>query len=917
MSRKISISILLILLLSGSSVGFAQRGGTIQRGGVTQRSGATLGEQVIADPVQTPSNSTVETHEPAEKSTDSIPLSPRSPSAIDSRIDFKATDSLFFDLRSNTVHLFEKAQINYNDIELTAAKIEVHFDRDELTAFPKLDSLGKEVDRPFFKDDQQSFEAREMTYNLATQKARIKNIITQEDEMLIHGDIVKKLPDNSAFVQRARFTTCDLEHPHFHIVARRAKIIPSDKVVTGGTMLFLNDVPTPLVLPFGLFPNTSKYTSGILIPTYGESSNQNQGFFLRGGGFYWGINDHLDWRIEGDIYMRGEWAVRNTVQYAKRYKYNGRLNFEIGEAASGERETPSFSRSRTMRVGWNHSQDPKANQNSTFSAGVNYFNRASQSYSSNLNDRFDNQSNSNIAYQLRIANRFNLSATANMNYNMGTGDISATFPSLTFSMNPIYPFQRKVRKGNPKWYESFQLKYSMSANNQARGNDSSFWTQTTLREMQNGVRHNIPMDVNIKLMNGKINWTHGVQLSEHWNFKANYRGSETTLVSVMDPETNEILLYDSIIRDNVILRTEYGFFATRSYNYSTSFSTQLFGMVQFKRGLIRAFRHVMNPSVGFSFSPDFVERNGELINGWDEYQDSRGNWQRYNIYSGSPGGHPTATKSGSINFGLSNNFEMKVRDRSDTVRGERKVKLIDRLQLSTWYNLAADSLNWGPISLTASTTLFRNLNLVYNARFSLYARDSNNRSYNTFIWQASNKFLLVESESMSTGLSWSFSSKKREENTEQTTPGTGEIFEQSAAFGPQWSLNISYTIGYNNSYAPGYRYENIWGYPITGDPTWSKYNRRILQTLSFSGSLDLTEKWKISFISGFDFKSKKLATTTFQIARDLHCWSMNFSWTPFGDFRQWSFGIRLNSSMLGDVMKYDRSKTHREMDNYF
>jgi hypothetical protein len=839
-------------------------------------------------------------------------LAPRSNSAIESRIDYKAKDSIFFDLRINTVHLFEKAQVNYKDIELTAAKIEIHFDRDELTAFPKLDSLGEEVDRPFFKDERQMFEAREMVYNLATKKARIKNIVTKEDEMFIHGDVVKKLPNNEAFVQRARFTTCDLEHPHFHIVARRAKIIPSDKVVTGGAMIFLNDVPTPLAVPFGLFPNSNKRSSGILIPSYGESRSEDEGFFLRNGGFYLAMSDYADWRIEGDIYSRGAWELRNTVQYAKLYKFNGRFEFRTGMMPRGERGTLDFEQTRTTRIGWNHQQDRKANENSTFAASVDFFNKASQQNSLLIADRMDNQSTSNISYQLRLG-RFNVSSTANMDYNISSGNITLVLPTINLTMSPIFPLKPKIRQGNPKWYESFNIGYSINARNTVRGNDSAFWNQEMLRDMQNGAIHNIPMSMNVKVLGGKITWNHTVQYREHWNFKANYRGLDTTWISVYDPETKEFL-YDSIgrIRQDII-GTEYGFFTTRSYDYSTNFSTRLFGMAQFKRGLIRAFRHVMDPSIGFRISPDFETH----ANGWREYEDESGNIRRYNLFQGSPGGHPSGGRSGSITFNLGNNFEMKVRDKSDTVRGERNVKLIDRLTLGTSYNLAADrskgQLPWAPITLTANTTLFKKLQINYRASFSLYARDSNNRPYDKFIWETGDKFLLRESESMNTGLSWTFNSKKRENAEQNRASGIGEIFEQSAVFGPDWSLNVSYTVGYTNRFEPGYRRNDIWGRPVIGQQPWSEYDRRIQQTLSFNGNLNLTEKWSISFSSGWDFIDKKISQTMLNITRDLHCWTMDFTWAPFGNYREWSFNIRLVSNMLGDVMKYDKKRTHREM----
>ena len=863
-----------------------------------------------------------------EENRPSIPLSR---SAIESRIDYQAQDSIFFDLRTNTVHLFEKAQVNYQDIELTAARINVHFDRDELSAFPRVDSLGQEIDRPFFRDSRQTFEARELTYNLATRMARIRYIITQEDEMFIHGERVKKFPDNTAFVQRARFTTCPLEHPHWFIVARRARIIPNDKVVTGGAMLFLNDVPTPIAVPFGLFPNTNRHTSGILIPTYGESHSQDQGFFLRGGGFYWAINDFVDWRIEGDIYSRGEWALRNTWQYALRYRFAGNFNINFGMVPSGERETETFAQTRSFRLNWSHSQAPEANQNSSFSASVNFFNSASQRYSSNIADHFNNQSTSNIAYQLRFG-RFNLAATASLDYNITTGNINATLPSVNLSMRQIFPFQRRVQIGARRWYENFRIGYSMSGTNRVSGNDSAFWVPEIFREMQNGIRHNIPMDLSVRVFGGHVTWSHSIQLTEHWNFRKNYRGLDTTgfhYTNVFD-ENNELIRVDTVfhIQRNVITRSEHGFFRSASYSYTTSLSTTLFGISRFNRGPIRAFRHVATPSIGFSISPDFMEGTAGHRSGFRYFTDIDGRDVRYNLFSGSPAGHPTGGLSGSINFSLGNNFEMKVRDRSDTVRGERNVRLLDRLQISTSYNLAADSLNWAPINVSGSTRIFGNLSINFNARFDMYARAIDTLSngdlrftrINTFIWQqpgqGRRRFLLRESESMSTGLSWSRSSRDREERPSIQRNGSDEIFMQRAAFAPRWSINVSYNINYRGNFRPAYQRTDIWGRPVVGEPVWRDYDQTIMQTLSFNGHVNLTDKWHISFTSGYDFTNRQLSHTMFNVTRDLCCWTMTFTWAPFGQFREWSFGIRLNSNMLGDVMKYDRRRTHREFYNF-
>ena len=868
-----------------------------------QRAAIAVG---TADVVETPPQLSEETDSVAA---DTNVTAPRSASAIDSRIDYKAQDSLFFDMRINRAYLFEKAQVNYENIELTAGRIEIDFITREVSAFPRVDSLGREHDRPFFDDQSQKFEAREMVYNFQSKRARIKNIVMMEGEMLIHGDIVKKLPNDEAFVSRARFTTCELEHPHYFIATRRAKLIPNDKVVTGGAMMFLNDVPTPLALPFGLFPNSQKNTSGIIIPSYGESPAQ--GFFLRGGGFYWSINDYLDWRSTGDIYSRGDWNIDNRIQYSKRYKFGGGFSMNYGIVQSGERETDQYVSNRSMRVSWNHRQDPKANQNSTFSANVDFFNSASQRHSPLISDHFNNQSTSNIAYQVRIANRYNLSTTANLSYNTSSQLINATLPTIAFSMNPMFPFRPKVRKGAPKWYESFKINYSMNANNQVSGADSLFWSGEVFKDMRNGVRHNVPMEMNVKLFNGKINWNHSIQYAQQWHFKSIERGLDTTLTDVYDPDTDEYLKTDTTIAV-AILNEQFGFFATHEYSYSSSFNTTLYGMLQFRRGYFRAFRHVMTPSAGFSYTPDFFTPQS----GYRYYTDRAGNEVRYNRFEGTTAGIPGRQKAGSLNFSLNNSFEMKVRNRKDTVDGTRKIKLLDNLSLSTSYNLMADSLNWSPLSLSARTSIIRGLNLNYRATFSPYARDSaTGRLYNKFLWQTDGKLFRRESDFSDISLSWSPSRRANTESRREASED-GEIFERPSIFDIPFTLSVSYSVGYRGNYRPGYTSTNLFGYPID-EPIYRDYHMQISQNLSFSGNFELTPKWKVSFTSGFDFMEKKLGLTQFNITRDLCCWGMSFTWVPFGTRKEWSFMIRLNSSMLGDALKYDRRSSFMDsMSNY-
>ncbi len=653
----------------------------------------------------------------------------------------------------------------------------------------------------------------------------------------------------------------------------------------------MNGVPTPLALPFAIFPDSDKHTSGVIIPTYGES--QAQGFYLRNGGFYWSINDYLDWRITGDIYTRGDWSLNNNIQYSKRYKFNGNFSMNYGLVQYGEKETEDYKKTKSMRVTWQHAQDPKANQNSSFSANVNYFNTASQQYSPSINDHFNNQSTSNIAYQLRIANRYNLSVTAGLDYNTGSRFINANLPTISFSMDPIYPFKRKVRKGQAKWYESFKINYSMNATNQMSAPDSIFWTAEMLKNMKNGIRHNIPLSMDIKLFKGKLNWNHSANYTEYWYFNTITKGLDSNYQSA-------------------IIERNQGFATTRNYNYSTGFSTTLYGLLQFKRGIFRAFRHVMTPSAGFSISPDFYT----YASGYRYYEDTLGFSHRYNIFEGNPYGMPSGGKSGSLNFSIGNSFEMKVRNRKDTVEGTRKIKLLESLSLSTSYNLAADSLNWAPITLSARTMLFNTISINYRAQFDLYAKDSMGNPYNKFLWETDRKLFRRESDNATLSVSWSPTSKNSSDEKKppsKKTADQSEIFEQPAAFNIPWRFSVGYTISYGSNYRPGYYKTNIFGKEIS-EEIFRKYNSRISQTLTFSGGIDLTQNWKIDFFSGYDFETRKLGLTQFNITRDLHCWTMSFNWTPFGYLKEWGFSIRLKSGMLSDALKYDKRKSFMDGD---
>ncbi|GHV72404.1 organic solvent tolerance protein OstA [Bacteroidia bacterium] len=833
-------------------------------------------------------NDTLPSTDSLQLLTDTAVVVPKkvSKNAIEARVDYKAKDSITFDFKNNKAYLYNKAQVNYQSIQLESGEISINFLNQELRAIPITDTAGGTSQIPHYHDQTQDFDANEMIYNFKSGKAKVKNIVTKENELFVHGQTLKKMPDNVTYSHIARFTSCDLEHPHFYIVTKRAKIIPNDKIVTGGAMLFLNDMPTPLALPFTLIPNSIKKVSGILFPTYGES--QRQGFFLQKGGFYWHVNDYLSWTITGDIFTRGDWTVSNAIRYRKRYKFNGNLNVEYGLLQNSDPIDVNYSRNKSLSVSWQHIQDAKANPNSVFSANVSFFNRSSQTYNTDLANVFQNQSNSSISYSRnKLFGLFNFTSSASLNYNVNTSRMDASLPSTSLSLlQPIYPFRRKSRIGDAKWYESFKITYNLVERNDVSTADTSFWTKENFANMKTGIKHNVSSGMDIKLFKKFINWNHTANYHEYWYTSMTEKG-----------------FFDTTNTAQLISERRNGFYTTRDYDYASSLSTTLYGMLNMPRFFLRAVRHQMQPSVSFSLRPDFYTYQS----GYRYYRDSLNREFRYNIYEGMPNGNPSGYKSGNIGLSISNTLEAKLRDKKDTVTGEKKIKILEAFSIGTSYNLAADSMNWAPISINVRTMLFKKLQVNYSSSFSMYARDTVGRQINKYVWKEGGiRALLKETERVNLSLSWSLSPPGKD--GKETPPPTVHVRQSPFSddlqfitdrtdFSIPWSLTLSYSFQYN----------------IVYDQAMTRHYRQTLtQTLNVSGDITLTEKWKIAMQSGFDFRERKLSTTSFSFKRDLHCWQMSFNWVPFGNYKEWSFSIKANSSMLSSALKYDKAHSYLE-----
>ena len=811
----------------------------------------------------------------------------QSDEALNSKVVYSSDDSINFSLTTQKAYLFGNASVAYEGIVLKAAYIELDMNKNIVFATYQKDSLGNTIGKPVFIDDEQEFTTETITYNFETKKGLITQIITQEGEGFIHSDTAKKFENNVLYIKNGAYTTCNQEHPHFAIKSPKIKIIPDDKILTGPAYLSIADIPTPLGVPFGMFPNQKGRASGILIPTYGESAIA--GFFLKDGGYYFGINDNMDLALRGDIYSKGSWAARALSSYKKRYKYAGNLSLRYSVFKFGDVELPDFSKEQDFFVSWTHTQDPKAKPNSRFSAKVNAGSSSYNKYNSNNSaDYLRNTLQSNISFSKSWTGKpYNLAINLRHSQNTLTKSVDLSLPEVVFSVNRFYPFKSKKKSVGTKWYDKIGVGYRMDAINKINTFDSLLFTSTSLEDLNNGIKHTIPISTSFKIFK-YLNLSPSINYTDRWYFQ-----------SIEKSWINNTLLTDTV----------QGFNSASDFSFNTSLKTKIYGMMQFKGKNIKAIRHVATPNISFSYRPDFGEES------WGYYKtvqnDVNGNTQTYSIfgdYNTWKGiyGAPPSGKYGVINFGLTNNLEMKVANKKDTITGTKKIILIENLTLSSSYNMAMDSLKWSDIRLNGYTRLINNvLNLKYKATFDPYIliTDSNGltKNINKFEWKEINRLSRIENSdwilSLNLRLKHNMFNKKTTPSkpltSEQGTAEELEMINQNREdyvdFSIPWSLNINYNLSYLNNYY------------YTTSKVLDSISDKVIQTLSFSGDINLTEKWKIGFRSGYDFVNKDFTYTSIDIYRDLHCWEMNFNWIPFGFLQSYNFSIKVKSAVLQDL----------------
>lgn len=820
---------------------------------------------------------------------------PKPLTTLEAKVDRTATDSIVQNIISKKVHLYGDAEIKYEDIDLKAARIDVDFNKNIVTAYGIVDSTGKQQGRPVFTQGDQTFKADTIKYNFNTGKGYIYNVITEDQQGFLAGSRVKKLPDNSINILNGSYTTCNIErHPHFEFKFKKARVIPGNKIVTGPVYMEIEGVPTPLALPFGIFPNNSKQKSGIVIPTYGESASM--GFYLMGGGYYWSINDYMDLKMIGDIYSRGSWAVKPILRYKKRYKYSGSFSVQYAVNIISDKYSPDYQKSKDFRIRWTHTQDPKARPKSRFNANVNIVTSNFIKYNvTNVNDYLKNEFQSSVSYQTNWAGKYHLTANASHRQNTKTHIVQITLPELTFNVDRFYPLRRKKPVGKKRFYEDLSVTYSMNTKNIINTLDSLVFTEQPYKNsMQNGMIHKMPISLPVKLFK-YFTWSNSMNITDRmYAQQVKQYWINDTLFS------NNDTIVGYLQKDTIA-----GFNNTFDFSISSSLSTKVYGMLKFKKGALRAIRHVFTPSVSFSYIPDFGSSKWGY---YDSYINGDGKKVAYSKYNGFLFGSPPGNKSGRIGFNFGNNLEIKVRNRKDTITGMKKITLIKSFNISGGYDLAKDSLNMSYLSMNGRTTLWKNLDLKYSSVWDPYVVDSAGHRLNTFEWTQNRKLFRQTNTSWALSFSLKLSDKdfkKKNSNKDKKTSNKYKKEELSTLqatneyidWNIPWSLNLSYNFNYTTHIA-WLNYEKI--------PT-----NKIVQTLGVSGQVNVTPKWKVTFRTGWDFNDNKISVTSLSIYRDLHCWEMRFNVIPFGPRKSWNFSINVKASVLQDL-KLNKKKDFRD-----
>lgn len=842
---------------------------------------------------------------------------------IDAPVDYECTDSLVYDAETRLVHLYGKAQVKYMDMTLNAAKITMNMDSSMVRAAGERDTAGILQDKPVYSQGSDNYHSELMAFNFKTKKGYITNVETTQGDGFMQSQHSKRAADGTLYLEHAKYTTCDAKHPHFYLALSRAKVRPGKESVFGPAYLVVADVPLPLAVPYGFFPFNKKYSSGFIMPSYGDETSR--GFYLRDGGYYFAINDYMDIKALGEIYTKGSWGLSAETNYRKRYRYNGNFYISFLRTVDGEKNMPDYAVTKSLKVQWTHSKDAKASPNTTFSARVNF---ASENYErSNLESMYNPlaYTQSTRASSVSFSHTFpsiglNIAGSTNLTQSLRDSSVSMTLPDLSISLNRFYPFRRKHQAGKERWYEKISMSYTGSLSNSINTKEDKLFKSNLVKDWRNGMQHRIPIDATFQV------------------FKYINISPQFSLRDIM--YTNRVMRSWDETTQKEVADTTYGFYNLYDWSLGVSANTTLYGFYKPWRKLfgdkIIAVRHVFKPSVSFSYAPDFTSSHYGYQRTYVK-TDANGEVSTvtYSPYSGGIYSYPSGTKQGMITMSVSNNVEMKVKSDRDTT-GERKISIIDELYGALSYNMAAETRPWSNLNTRIRLKLTKNYTFSMAAVFATYAYafDKNGRvvtsdrtewSYGRF-----GRF-----QGMSQNLSYTFNnetlsklfsrrSDRSTANNDETDTDTdtdaedanidpdlrnakkgGKQKKQKAKVDEdgylRFSLPWSFTVSYGISMAED-RSKQI-------NVRRMRYPYSFTQTMNFSGYLRIAEGWNISFTSGYDFNYHELSMTTASVSRDLHCFEMSCSVVlrPYSSF---NFTFRARANELADALKWDKRSSY-------
>ncbi len=820
---------------------------------------------------------------------------------IDGIITHDAEDYTIQDAKNKTITLYNKARVTYTDMDLQAGIIILDYKNNTVYAKGIKDSLGYHQ-RPQFKQGAQESEQDSILFNFKTKKALIYGVKTVQSDIITYGTKTKRVNDSTIYMRKLRFTTSQKEIPDYYIATDKAKLVPGKKIIVGGSNLVLADVPTPIYLPFAYFPLTDKRSSGFIIPTWGDSNSQ--GFFLQNGGYYFAVNDYFDLTVLGDVYTNGSWGLRTDSNYYVRYKFSGNFSVRFENIIQGIRGLSGYSKSSNFNVRWSHSQDAKSSPNSRFSASVNL--GSSQYYSQSLNEfnnsqRLNNTLSSSISYYKKfVGTPFNMNVTATHQQNTNTNTITMTFPSLQLNMDRIFPFAGKggVKK-NP--IQKMGLNYSMSGQYSINTTDEEFFTEKMFREAQAGIQHNLSTSTNIKAFK-YFTLSPSVNYKDVWYFRQIRKRYDPNI-------TNSQGNLGAVVND-----TLRGFTRFHEYNFGASMSTNIYGTFNFKKGRLKAIRHTIRPTISYGYRPNFADAHNLQV----QQSSVATDFLTYSPFEGGIYGVPGAGLSNSIGISVNNVLEAKVAPKDpDSDEEDKKVTILNNLNFSTSYNIAADSLRWSSLNSSAGTRLFKDkLALNVNATFQPYQRNDKGQLINKF------NPSIFKLENLGVTANYSLSSKdfekKEDGEKEEETNGNGaqntpDVFGQ----------DIPNTNGFGNNGIGGrqdnssktkvaklYNAKIPWSLNLVYAMNYSSIGTNSgigNHSLMFSGNVELSPKWKVGFSSGYDIENNAFTFTRLNFSRDLDSWRFNFNWTPFGVNSAYYFFIGVKSSVMSDL-KWDKNK---------